>query len=268
MKGFILSFRSEFYKSRKTMGFWCAVLLPLLITLLLFVGFFNNSTKMASLPGMLLWIRFAGAILNVMGSLLLPMFIVFVAYSINAVEHKADTWKTLFSLPLSKLSIYSAKYLYAMFLVFLCLSLFVLFTLALGNLLGVLKPELKFYDYHIESTLGQIYLKLFLSSLGILSVQFILSLLWSDFLKPMGVGFVGTIAGVIMAVAGWKYAYLFPYTHPMLALNMLPRGDKGKPASMPQITVDLFTKEIFVSLIIAVVVFIAGYFIVLKKSVK
>ncbi len=28
MKGFILSFRSEFYKTRKTMAFWSAVLLP------------------------------------------------------------------------------------------------------------------------------------------------------------------------------------------------------------------------------------------------
>ena len=37
---------------------------------------------------------------------------------------------------------------------------------------------------------------------------------------------------------------------------------------MPQITVDLFTKDIFVSLGVAAVVFILGYFIVLKKSVK
>ena len=32
--------------------------------------------------------------------------------------------------------------------------------------------------------------------------------------------------------------------------------------------IDLFTKDIFVSLAVAVVVFVAGYFIVLKKSVK
>ena len=115
MKGFILSFRSEFYKTRKTMGFWSAVLLPLLICLLLF--------------GMLLWLQFAGAILGVMGSLLLPMLIVFIAYSVNNIEHKAETWKTLFSLPISKLSVYAAKYVYAFFLIVLCLMLFVLFTL-------------------------------------------------------------------------------------------------------------------------------------------
>ncbi len=30
-----------------------------------------------------------------------------------SVEHKADTWKTLFSLPIAKWSVYSAKYVYA-----------------------------------------------------------------------------------------------------------------------------------------------------------
>jgi len=270
MKGFILSFRSEFYKTRKTMGFWSPVLLPLLLYLLLFVGFFNKSDQLSHDPGMLLWLKFAGIILGVMGSLILPMLIVFIAYSVNSVEHKADTWKTLFSLPISKLSVYGAKYFYSLFLVFLCLSLFVLFTLGFGNLLEVLKPGLKFSDYPVSILLTRVYFKLFLSSLGILSIQFLLSLLFRDFLKPMGIGFVCTITGGILAGNGWKYAYLFPYSHPMLAIKTMEDGmrNKSAPSAMPQITIDLFTKEIFVSLAIAVIVFIAGYFIVLKKSIK
>ena len=270
MKGFILSFRSEFYKTRKTMAFWSAVILPFCLCLLLFIGFFNQSDKLANMPGILLWIQFSGAILGVMGSLLLPMLIVFIGYSVNSIEHKADTWKTLFSLPISKLSVYAAKYFYAMFLVVLCLALFVLFILGFGNFLSVLKPMLKFNEYHMETTLVEIYTKLFLSSLGILSIQFLLSLLFRDFLKPMGIGFIATITGVILAAKNWQYAYLFPYSHPMLALNMLPQrhGNTGKPGAMPQFTIDMFTKEIFVSLAIAAVVFIGGYFIVLKKSVK
>src|ERR1700744_6692468 len=140
MKGFLLSFRSEFYKTRKTMGFWSAVLLPLLICTLLFVGFFNKSEHLANMPGLMAWLQFAGAILGVMGSLLLPMLIIFIAYSVNSIEHKADTWKSLFSLPISKMSVYAAKYLYAFFLVLLCLLLFVVFTIGFGNFLSVLKP--------------------------------------------------------------------------------------------------------------------------------
>jgi lantibiotic transport system permease protein len=268
MNGFLLSFRSEFYKTRKTMGFWSAVLLPLLIFLLLFIGFFNKSDHLANMPGIMAWLQFAGAILAVMGSLLLPMLIIFIGYSVNNIEHKADTWKSLFSLPIAKWSIYSAKYFYAFSLVFLCLALFMLFTLGFGNFLSVLKPELKFNQYHIEKLLAQIYFKLFLASLGILSIQFLLSLLFRDFLKPMGIGFTLTIAGVILANVNWQYAYMFPYCHPMLTIKSLlnNRMDSG-PGSL-QITVDIFTKDIFVSIGVAVVVFILGYFIVLKKSVK
>ncbi|WP_448702552.1 ABC transporter permease [Mucilaginibacter sp. AW1-3] len=270
MKGFILSLRSEFYKSRKTMGFWCAVILPLLIVGLMFIGFLTHPGGMSKFPGMALWMFYVTPISMVMGNLLLPMYIIFASYSVNAMEHKADTWKTLFSLPISKWSVYAAKYFYAMFLVFLCLLLFYLLLLGSGNLLGVLKPELKFYDFHIEGYLLQVYCKLFLVSLGILSIQFLLSLVWSDFLKPMGIGFVCTIASLISVGVGWQYAYFVPYAHPALAMKGLNsntsiiRNNKG----VPQLTVDMFTKEVWVSLIVAAAIFILGFFIVQKKSVK
>jgi hypothetical protein len=266
MKGFILSLQSEFYKSRKTLGFWAAILLPLLLMLFISVGYYTNSNKMIGTPGMLMWLRFAGLALNIMGALLLPMFVIFIAYSVNAIEHKADTWKTLFSLPISKWSIYSAKFLYALFLVFLAMMLFALFTIGFGNLLGLINPQLRFADYHMELVLVQIYFKLFLSALGILSIQFLLSLLWTDFLKPMGMGFLFFMSGAIAAGSNWKYAYTIPYAHPMLALqSMFPRNI-GKPPT--HIVVDIFTQDVFISLGVSAVVFVAGFFVVQKKSVK
>ncbi|MBC7400660.1 MAG: ABC transporter permease [Mucilaginibacter sp.] len=268
MKGFFLSLKSEFYKSRKTLGFWAAILLPLILTLLVSIGFYTHADKSAGSPGLLVWMRFAGIMLNVMGALLLPMFCIFIAYSVNAIEHKADTWKTLFSLPIPKWSVYSAKYFYTLFLVFLTLLLFALFTIGFGNLLGLLKPtELKFADYHMEWTLLQIYFKLFLSALGILSIQFLLSLIWSDFLKPMGIGFICFIAGVISVGVNWDYAYTIPYAHPMLALkSMMGVHKRGTPPT--QIVIDIFTHDVYVSLGVAAVVFVAGFFIVQRKSVK
>ncbi len=142
MKGFILSLQSEFYKSRKTLGFWSAILLPLILCSLVFVGFYSSSDKFVNTPPMLIWIGFSHAIIAVMGTVLLPIFVVFVAYSVNSMEHKADTWKTLFSLPISKWSIYTAKFVYALLLVFVCLLLFLLFTLGFGNLMSLLKLTL------------------------------------------------------------------------------------------------------------------------------
>ena len=271
MKGFILSLQSEFYKSRKTLGFWCAVILPVVICSLVCWGVYSHADKLKPLPPLMQWLQFSSAILNVMGSLLLPIYVIIVAYSVNNIEHKADTWKTLFSLPLSKLSVYAAKYFYALFLVFLCLALFVLFTLGFGNLLSIVKPGLKFNEYSVAGLLTQLYLKFFLAALGILSIQFLLSLLFSDFLKPMGIGFVCTITGRILASNNWEYAYLFPYSHPMMAMKALSQThpkDNGVSGKMPEITINMFTHETWVSLAVAIAVFIAGYYIVLKRSVK
>ena len=265
INGFLLSFRSEFFKNQKTLGFWAAVLLPLLLCLLLFIGFYTKSEKLVNMAPMKLWMQFAGAIIKVMGTLLLPMYVIFIAYSVNSIEHVAGTWKSLFSLPVSRWAVYGAKYFYAIFLVLLCLALFALFTIGFGNLLGILKPRLRFGSYHMEKELVLIYFKLFLSSLGILSIQFLLSLLWADFLKPIGLGFVCTITGVVLALNNWEYAYLFPYAHPSVAVNTLV-SESNK--AMGKLQIDLFTKDVPVSIIISILVFIGGYFIVLKKSVK
>ncbi|MBD1395291.1 ABC transporter permease [Mucilaginibacter glaciei] len=265
MKGFLLSFWSEFYKSRKTLGFWSAIILPLFLNLLAVAVFYTKSDKFMMYQPMVLWIQFSMMSLGIMGTLLLPMFVIFIAYSVNSVEHKADTWKTLFSLPLSRWSVYGAKFFYAVFLIFLSLFLFGVFTIAFGNLLGIVKPELKFGAYHMEVQIMQVYFKLFLSSLGILAIQFLLSLLWADFLKPMGIGFIATITGVIAASKNWEYAYAFPYAHPMAAITSMIKQNKGP---VRDLEIDIFTKDVFVSLGVAVVVFIAGYFIVRRKSVK
>jgi len=263
MKGFLLSLQSEFYKSRKTLGFWSAILLPLILMLLVSFGFFMKADKLTTLPPIGIWAQFAGIPMAVMGTLLLPMFIVFVAYSVNSIEHKSDTWKTLFTLPIPKWSIYSAKFLYAVFLIFLSLMLFATFTWAFGNLLGAIQPKLKFSGYHMEKELFQVYFKLFLASMGILSLQFIMSLLWKDFLKPMGLGFVGVIVGVIMVTAAkWEYAYALPYSQPLLAIMGMSKKIKNS------VGFEIFTTEVLYSLGTAIVIFIIGYFIVERKSIK
>ena len=263
MRSLYISIYSEFFKSRKTLAFWASILLPLIICSLITFGFYSSSEKILNLhqPSMILWLRYISAALGVMGILILPFYVIFMAFSVNNIEHKNDTWKSLFAQPLNKFSIYAAKYIFAIILIFLSLFLFCSLTFAFGHLLQLLVPKFNFNQYDPSMILIKFYVKLFLSSLGILSIQFILSLLWGDFLKPMGIGFVGTIMGIIAGNVGWKYAYLIPYSHPSLVLS----GSKAaaNPSNFP-----IFTNEIYTSLIYASVLFILGYFIVTKKSIK
>lgn len=264
MRSLSISLISEFYKSRKTLAFWAAIILPILICGLVAFGFYSSSDKVLkyNYPGLALWGQYSSATLNIMGMLILPFYVMFMAFSVNNIEHKNDTWKTLFTQPLNKFSIYSAKYLYAVMLLFICLLLFALLTISLGHLLQVLVPKYTFKDYNPVLLLFKFYSKLFLASLGILSVQFVFSLIWSDFLKPMGIGFVGIIAGIITANVGWKYAYLIPYSDPALALRVT-RTKGAKIEDFP-----IFTQEIWVSVIFSLAMFIIGYFILSKRNIK
>ncbi len=264
MRSLYISFVSEFYKSRKTLAFWAAIILPVLICALIAFGYYTNSEKVLkyNYPGLALWGQFSSASLGVMGMLILPFYVMFMAFSVNNIEHKNDTWKTLFAQPLNKFSIYAAKYLYAVFLLLICLVLFGTLTVLSGHILQALVPKYTFSDYNPVLLLSKFYLKLFLASLGILSLQFVLSLLWSDFLKPMGIGFIGTISGIITANVGWKYAYLIPYSDPTIALKVT----KTKNANFEEFPI--FTAEIWASLICAVIFFILGYFILAKKNIK
>ncbi|WP_199117192.1 ABC transporter permease [Pedobacter sp. ASV28] len=265
MRSLYISFISEFYKSRKTLAFWAAVIVPLIICGLIAFGYYTSSEKILkyNYAGMMLWFRYSSAALGVMGMLILPFYVMFMAFSVNNIEHKNDTWKTLFSQPLNKFSIYAAKYLYATMLLLICILLFALLTYSTGYLLQALVPKYTFNDYNPAIILTKFYSKLFLASLGILSLQFILSLVWSDFLKPMGIGFVGTIMGIITANVGWKYAYLIPYSAPTLALRMTAASKGARPEDLP-----IFTQEVWVSLTYGLVLFIAGYFILAKKNIK
>lgn len=265
MRSLYISLTSEFFKSRKTLAFWAAIVLPVLICGLIAAGYFFNAEKVLkyNYTGMALWGRYSGAALGVMGMLILPFYVMFMAFSVNNIEHKNDTWKTLFTQPLNKFSIYAAKYLYAVVLLFICLFLFALLTYTSGHLLQMLVPKYTFNDYNPFLVITKYYTKLFLASLGILSVQFVFSLIWSDFLKPMGIGFVGIIGGMITANVGWDYAYLIPYSDPTLALRSTIVNKNASPTDFP-----IFTQEIWVSLAFAFAMFILGYFILLKRNIK
>ncbi len=264
MRSLYISLLSEFYKSRKTLAFWASVLLPAIICTLIALGFSGQNQRMIDLhlTPQLLWFQLIRSTISVMGIMILPFYVIFMAFSVNNVEHKNDTWKTLFAQPLHKFSIYFAKFLYGVILIFICALLFAFLTWVSGHVLQAMHHQFNFKDFSPVSMLRKIYLRAFLASLGIFSIQFILSLIWADFLKPMGIGLIATIMGIILVMAHWQYTYLIPYCAPTAATSF-----KDLKSTMEGNFV-IFTEEVWISLIYTVVFCISGYFIVLKKNIK
>lgn len=261
MRSYLISLSSEFYKSRKTLAFWSAILLPLVICVLISWGFVSKADRLASDPAMLLWFRYISSIVGVMGVLLLPVLVIYNAYAITNMEYKGDTWKSLFSLPLSKFSIYASKFTFIVFLTFLTMALFVVFIFLTGHGIAILKPQLEFGDFNPFEYLLKFFGKLFLSSLGIISIQFMMNLLWKDFLKPFGIGFVLIIMGIITSQLKWTYVDYLPYAYPNLAVNKIMQSKGVKELVV-------FDQVSINSLVYGAVFFLVGYFLLTRKSIK
>jgi hypothetical protein len=263
MKDFILSIQSEFFKSKNTLAFWGAIILPVFLCLVVFGSYLIKAEDilkaMKNPPPEAIWFQYFFAIGGIMGTLLLPMYLIFMTYSVNNIEHKAETWKSLFSLPIPKFTVYASKAVYTLMLVFVTLFLFLFLTIVLGLLLGKLVPNYHLFDADLNKLfvgLAQLHVKLFLASLGIVAIQFLFSLIWQDFMKPMGFGFIALVTCLILT--RWEYSYVLPYALPLKALQI---GNESKE-------IVVFNKEAFSSIGYAIGFFVLGYFVITKRSVK
>ncbi len=259
MKRLIPLLQAEYLKSKRTLAFRGAIILPIIICTLIYLIFFLKSNDFLKLNTPNLWLQLLSIELSIMGTLILPMYLIFLTYSINYLEHKADTWKNLFSLPISGRMIFFSKYIFTILVFVIFIITFFLGTISVGYLLGITNPELKFQNYNLELTILSIFIKLGIGSLFLLSFQFLLSILWSDFMKSMGMGLALTIVSIILYQ--WDYSYLLPHSQPMHAVNNL----FGKNSNF---SVDFFTKDIIAGSIGSVVVVIISYILMKKKSIK
>ncbi len=254
MKSLLRAFQAELIKSNRTYGLLISILIPILITGLQFLIFFIKHEYFARF-GFNPWKIMGDNLFNSMGLIVLPLYLILIAYLINFTEHRSGAWKYLFSLPIPKFSIYTAKIL----LTFLWLLIFCVLTALLffgsGWLLIKLRPDIGFQDYNINTLIIISFIKLYLSCAGILAIQFFLSIYWKDFIRPVGIGIACVIVALILG--SWKMIFIFPYSNPKLVSSSLAAQDT-----------DIFIDSVIISIIFSVIFFIGGYFLLAKQEVK
>lgn len=249
----------EFFKIKNTLAFKGSFILPLLINALVMSIFIFKADDILKEGMSNLWYRYLSFTIGIMGSLILPMFIIFLSFSINDIEHKADTWKNLFSYPIEKRNMFIGKWI-TTFLIFGIFMLgFLVFTYVGGNILSIINPEFGFQNHNMLGYITKLYSKMFLASIALLCLQFFFSMLWSDFMKSMGLGLLFTITSMI--AMRWEYIYLIPYAQPMYSINQLFAGNNN-------LGISFNTKEIWVGLASSFVFIISAYSIMRKRSIR
>lgn len=170
------------------------------------------------------WPRFVSTCWQTAGTLLLPLFVVLLTSLVVNIETKATAWKHLYALPVGRGAVFVSKLLLLLTLNAVALLLFASAVLGAGLLLGQLKPGLGFQSHQapletILRMLGHTYV----ATLGLLAVQYIVSLYWRSFVVPVGVGMGAVVATI--ALLSWEHVDKIPYAAP-LGTAMMMKMDK------------------------------------------
>lgn len=188
---FSKAFSSEQYKLSKNKEIFGILLLPVLIIFavdlyivydVLTSGI--NPAEGTSNP----WKMMLGRTVFMFFYLLFPILIALFVHACCEVEYRNNNYKILFTLPVSKTKIFFSKALFIQITVFFSVLLSYLAFLLSGYLLSIAFPDLGFQNYDFREVILYVFLKFFITLSAIAMVQLALSLVFKNFIFPIGGG--------------------------------------------------------------------------------
>src|SRR5260221_1778311 len=210
---FIDSLTSEWLKRKRTAAAWLVVIGGFFIPLIILGARLYESDGLAAAnQNPRFWEMLYNRCWQFMGFFLLPLGVILATSLVTQLEFRNNTWKQLFTTPQSLTTIFLPK---LTIILIMLLQFFLLFNIGI-YLTGIL-PCLFFHHlpYPSEPFPFAIFLKgngrFFLDALPILALQYLVSLRFTNFLAPLGIG-LGLYVASFIAVH-WKYGYWIPYTY-------------------------------------------------------
>ncbi|OEK05101.1 ABC transporter permease [Roseivirga misakiensis] len=207
---------AELYKFRRTFILWFLILAPAFIPVINLIIFLSRGDVIMAEGGNP-WSKLLQFSIDP-ANFLFPFFVMIVALFVNSIEYNSNTWKLIYTQPLSRTVVYLSKVKVFAFMIFSSLMLFGTFTVLVGYILKVAAPELGFDQAFGISIFFKLSFKVFLATMGYASIQFWLSQRFKNLILPLGIGIAGFISFMIL-VQGWKYAPYHPYGYQILGLG-------------------------------------------------
>ena len=220
---FTISLQTEILKTRRSAAFWVCFLgsgfIPAIFTLMYslrpekFIGRFKiQPWESHFLSG---WQAFS--------AFLLPVFVILVCSMIPQIEYKNNTWKQVFASPQSLGNIFLSKFSTILLMVLFLFVMFNLFMVGCAVLVSVINNDYPFLRSSAQwDLILKMNLKTFVALLGIISIQYWLSLRIKNFIVPIAIGLALLITSMI--VQQWEHIYKVPYAFPFLTFLSISRG--------------------------------------------
>lgn len=205
---FLAALGAEILKLRRTPVLPMLVLAPYVVTLFFFLFAFYDGERFLSEGEAWTWL--GDSSFTFWSLIVLPMWTAIVTAQVAAVEHRAEGFKHLFTLPVRRMTLYLAKQTLCWLLAgAACLGL-AMAIVVLGLVLRMLRPGLGFEEALPGGRLLALAGTAFLASLFLVALHTWLALQRADVATPIATGFLATAS--VLALSGLD-AGLTPY-HP------------------------------------------------------
>ncbi|MBO9637446.1 MAG: ABC transporter permease [Siphonobacter aquaeclarae] len=216
MVSFLTHFTAEIRKLKGTRVIWLAAIAPFFVVITAWLAAFLNGDRMY-VRGVNPWIDFTGHVLIGWTLFVFPIYVSLLSALFHSIEHRADMWKMVYSLPIPRVVVYFVKFLLFTAIVFFSHILLWGMAESGGWLLGIVRPSLDFQYYSLHRVLFEGCSGCFLAGLGVVAIQFFLGFRYSSFLVPAGMGLLITMTGAISR--SWPVSQASPYLWAVLFFN-------------------------------------------------
>jgi len=210
MTYFIKLLKSDLLKLNGSFIFSIVLIFPFIIVILANVLTYSICKSTMMIEGINPWMILA-RYLYLLIAFMLPIILSLLSYQVNMIEIRSNGYRQLFTMPFPKILIYFSKI--SLLVILLICIIIVIFCLNVvsGFVLQQIKPILVFNKYFIFDQMTLYYVKLFVTMLSIVLIQFNLSFFIRNILISTGLPLILIILGVFIST--WDYIYLFPFAY-------------------------------------------------------
>ncbi|MEO6314699.1 MAG: ABC transporter permease [Chitinophagaceae bacterium] len=218
---YLHSFQSEWLKTKRSAAAWLTLAGGLFIPIIILTDLLlNYKTLPVAYTAVHFWERHFSRSWQFMAFFLLPVGVILASSLIAQLEFRNNAWKQVLTTPQQFTTIFFSKLLV---IIVMMLQFFVLFSLGIYGSAIIPAVLLQAVPFPAAPLHPAGFLKttalFFIDCLPIISLQYLLSLQFKNFLVPIGIGLAIFMAAVI--ANSWKYVYLNPYSYCMVNFSRL-----------------------------------------------